>query len=137
MSWDVVVMKYREPPPPVAELPSDFAPEPLGTTATIRAAIDAAFPNVDWSDPVWGIFDLGGFSLEFVIGEAESTNSFSVYVRGTGDPISPLLRLARDNGWYVLDMQIPEWFHHCSDPSASWHRFQGWRDRVLDRNPEE
>jgi hypothetical protein len=137
MSWDLVVMKCREPPPPVADLPKDFASDVMGSVAAIRAAIDSAIPNVDWSDPTWGTHNAGDYSLEFAIDGVESANTFSVYVRGSGDPITALLRLGRQNGWYLLDLQIPEWLHHCSDQSTSWSQFQSWRDRVLDHDDEE
>jgi hypothetical protein len=133
MSWDLIVMKCREPPPPVAELPTDFAPEVIGPATAIRDVINSAFPHVDWSNPVWGIYMAADYSLEFSLANIESVNTFSVYVRGTGDPITPLTQLAQQNGWYLLNMQIPEWLHLAQDQSASWRQFQAWRDRALAR----
>jgi hypothetical protein len=69
--------------------------------------------------------------LEFCIGDKPQVQSFSILVRGDGDPIPVLFRIASDNGWYMVDLQTTEWLHHQAEPSRSWRTFKGWRDRIM------
>ena len=131
MSWDLSFYAAEFPPPPVAEMPSDWEGSKFGTLAEVRKQISTCLPNVDWSDPSWGLYDGVGFSYEFNIGENDHGFGFAVHVRGGGDAVSELMRLAEENGWYVLDTSQGEWWHHCVDHSEGWKEFQAYRDRVL------
>jgi hypothetical protein len=130
MSWDVSVVKCAVTPPPVSELPADFTTDSIGTADSVRAAITEVLPATKWRSTSWGVYDGEGFSLEFVMTSGAILSSFSIHVRGNGEPIAVLQNLASRNSWYMLDMQIPEWLHHSPDPSKSWHRFRESRDRA-------
>ncbi len=95
MSWDVIFYAANETPPPVAEMPDTWRGDSLGSLAEIRSKIDECIPEVDWSDPVWGIFDGDGFSYEFNIGRDEPCASVMVHVRGGGPALSLLLALGK------------------------------------------
>lgn len=137
MSWDVLVFAAKEPPPPVAELPGDWQGEPHGTVVEVRRKISECLPGVDWADPAWGIFEGDGFSFEFSIGAQDLSDSFMVHVRGHGDAVTPLLRLAEHWNWYLLDFSQGEWLHQCSDANAGWQDFQEYRNRMLRHNSAE
>jgi hypothetical protein len=111
----------------------------LGTGDQVRGKISACLPGVNWSDPIWGIYDGDGFSYEFNlnIGRNEPCDGFMVHVRGSGDAVSLLLRLSERCGWYLLDTSQGEWLHHCSDTEEGWHRFQVYRDRMLGRTESQ
>jgi hypothetical protein len=91
MSWDLPFCASNEPPPPVAEMPGDWKGQPLGSLKDVRAKISSALPNVNWSDPSWGIFEGVGYSYEFNIGKSDPCDSFVVHVRGTGDAVGSLV----------------------------------------------
>lgn len=131
MSWDVSVFGASTPPPPVSEMPNDWRGTSLGLGAAVREQISACIPDVDWSDPTWGHFRGDGFSFEFNMGQKEPLDGFMIHVRGGGDAVATLLRLAERAKWYLLDCSEGEWLHHCSNPEAGWEEFQAYRDRML------
>lgn len=131
MSWDVSVFASDSPPPPVEEMPADWKGAVLGSAAAVREAISSALPDVDWADPTWGRFTGNGFSFEFNMGRDDPTDGFMIHVRGGGDAVTSLVRLAQQCGWYLLDTSAGEWMHHADDPSAGWEGFQAFRDSVI------
>ncbi|MAT71238.1 MAG: hypothetical protein CMJ58_17140 [Planctomycetaceae bacterium] len=136
MSWDIFVFASEVPPPPVDEMPESWSWQPLGSQDEVRDKINKCIPNIDWSDPSWGVFDGNGFSYEFSVGKTDPCDSIAVHVRGGGDAVALLLRLGDATGWYLLDTSQPEWIHHCSDPNSGWVRFQAFRDQVIAKSHE-
>jgi len=124
-------MASSTPPPPVEQMPGDWRGESLGSEAEVREKISAVLPEVDWSDPTWGIIEGDGFSFEFNIGSEGPCDGFMIHVRGGGPVVTHLLKLAEKTGWYLLDCSQSEWLHHCKDPEAGWVGFQAYRDRVI------
>ena len=137
MSWDILFCAAATPPPPVAEMPSDWRADVIGPTSEVRRKISEVIPDIDWSDPEWGLYDADGFSLEFNCAGAGPTDGFTVHVRGGGDALAVLLRIAARWGWYLLDTSQGEWIHHCEDPGKGWKGFQTYRDSVLSPNGNE
>lgn len=131
MSWDISVVASSSLPPPVEQMPRDWRGEFLGSQANIRERISTVLPEVDWSDPTWGIFDGEGFSFEFNMGKKDPSDGFMIHVRGGGPAVTKLLELGASTGWFLLDCSQSEWLHHCKDPNAGWVGFQAYRDRVL------
>ena len=112
-------------------MPSDWKGSAFGTRQELRKQISACLPGVDWSDPEWGEYEGTGFSLEFNIGSKDPSYGFMVHVRGAGDAVTELLKIAETYDWYVLDTSQGEWLHHCADHEAGWKGFQEYRNRVL------
>ena len=126
-------MASSTPPPPVEQMPGDWRGEVLGSQTEVREKISAVLPEVDWSNPTWGILEGDGFSFEFNVGSEDPFDGFMIHVRGGGPAIIPLLRLAEATGWYLLDCSQGEWLHHCKDPEAGWVGFQAYRDKVISK----
>jgi hypothetical protein len=103
MSWDISVMAASTPPAPVEQMPKDWRGATLGSEGEVREKISAVLPEVDWSDPTWGILEGNGFSFEFNIGSQRPCEGFMIHVRGGGPAVTSLLRLAEKTGWYLLD----------------------------------
>lgn len=124
MSWDVVIMKT----------PGDGegTPQPtLGDAGPVREAISRCLPNVDWSDPAWGVLEGAGWSIEFNFAAAGPVDSFMLHVRGGGDPLGAITKLCRENDWVALDMSTGDYLDLRSPSDAGWKSFQGFRDSVL------
>lgn len=134
MSWDVMVMDVGTPPPPMEEMEAGNV---MGSPDKVREQISAHLPDVDWSDPSWGIYEGDGFSFEFNMGEEEEQDGFMVHVRGGGDAISALLQFAIPNGWSLLDCSTSEWIDPDNPSDEGWTGFQEFRDRVIKREDEE
>jgi len=131
MSWDVSVFAAKSPPPPVGQMPKDWKGEILGTADLVRSNISTCLPTVDWSDLTWGTYVGDGFSFEFSTGREDPCDGFMIHIRGGGNAMTPLLKLADRWGWYLFDCSSGEWIHHCSEAGAGWEGFQRYRDRVI------
>jgi hypothetical protein len=82
MSWDIIVMDLPPGLKSVAELPKDFKPRPLGQRSDLIKKISAIFPNIDFSDPSWGILKADGCYIEFSMGPHDEVKDFGLHVRG-------------------------------------------------------
>jgi hypothetical protein len=114
-------------------MPNDWRGDSLGLQAEVRQKISTIMPQVDWTDPSWGVFDGDGFSFEFSVGKEDPSDGFMIQVRGGGPAVMKLLELVESTGWYFLDCSQGEWLHHCKDPDAGWIGFQVYRDRVTSK----
>ena len=55
MSWDVAIVRIRGKFRPILEVEEeDYLP--LGGLKGVRAAVRAAFPFVEWSNPTWAVY---------------------------------------------------------------------------------
>jgi hypothetical protein len=131
MSWDVMVFDLAGAAPSEIDFGADFKPHSMGPAGEIRLRISEHLRAVDWSDPTWGLYEGDGFSLEFNMGKGAETNSFMVHVRGGGDAVKTLLRVAAPNGWSLFDCTTGEFIDPANPSDEGWKAFQGYRDRVL------
>jgi hypothetical protein len=131
MSWDVSVFASDRPPVALEEMPADWKGALLGSAQSVREAISAVIPEVDWSDPTWGSFRGNGFSLEFNMGAQDPSDGFMIHVRGGGDAVPHLLSLGTQCGWYLLDTSMGEWLHLAADPNQGWKAFRSFRDSII------
>lgn len=122
-----------EEPSPVAEMPNDWLGRPLGSLGQVRAAISTAFPDTDWSDPVWGKSSVSGAALNFNLGNDDPCSNLSIHVYGGGDPIPGILDLLTETGWYAIDTSAGEWVHHGADLYSGRAKFQHYLARVRGR----
>jgi hypothetical protein len=128
MSWDLSVFGSESPPPRVDDMPKDWAGTPLGPAADVRAKLSAVFPELDWTNPTWGLLEGPGFSFEFNMGREELLTGFMIHVRGSGDPVPWLMRMGDACTWYMLDTSTGEWMHHLRGPNEGWQGLQDFRD---------
>jgi hypothetical protein len=133
VSWDAHILRLDRLVSSLAELPNDYTPPAVGSAVHVRASITEAFPTTDWADPSWGVLDCGEYALEFSLGSDDPIPSFSVHVRGDGDPIRPLVAMCTSNGWRVIDVQTTELLDPQDPSTDSWARFREYRDRVTKR----
>jgi hypothetical protein len=103
----------------------------MGTPKEVRAKIGVYLPNVDWTDPTWGIYRGDGFTFEFGMRDEPQKTGFMIHVRGGGDAISTLLQFAVPNRWSLLDCSTGEWLDPDEPSQAGWEGFQAFRDRNL------
>ncbi len=115
MSWDVVVVKDAD------------GRRPLGSRAEVQAAIDTCLPEFDVRvGPAVRIYQGMGFGIEFCFGAEDPVKSIYLHVAGFGDPISVMVRLARPNGWTLIDCGDGEMIdldHPSYEGWATWQMF--------------
>ena len=107
MSWDIFVQRIPDGVHRVGDILSDFVPGPLGPRGEIVAGIRDVFPNVDFSDPEWGLVDEGGFTIEISIKADDPVTSFALHVRGDRSAGSAVAALLEQLGFRALDPQSP------------------------------
>jgi hypothetical protein len=137
MSWDVMIFNLRDQTPPPLEELQEGDYEPLGAAADVRQQIASLLPGVDWSDPTWGIYEGDGFSIEFNVGEEDPIENMMLHVRGGGDPIAAITRLAKPLGWSALDCSTSEFLDLDNPSQAGWEGFQAFRDKVFKQHRAE
>ena len=77
-------------------------PRSMGSPTTVRVGIERALgSNPEWYSGNWGMWGDGSCTLEFNVGDDDPVLAVSVLVRG--DPAPVLLRVARQNGWCLVD----------------------------------
>lgn len=130
MSWDVMILRFDGPPPPVEDIADDHQALPLGDAADVRTRISAVLPEVDWTDPAWGVLEGDGFSIEFNFQADGPVTGFMLHVRGRGDPITPTITLCSAYGWAALDTSAGEFLDLAKPSHSGWRSFQSFRDRV-------
>jgi hypothetical protein len=131
MSWDVMVFNSDEPPPSGGEVPPDFEPIPLGDANDIRNRISESLPEVDWSDPAWGVLIHSDFTIEFNLQAEGGIEGFMLHVRGGGDPLMAICKVCSDNGWYPLDTSTGLFIDVNKPSSLGWEEFQQFRNNAI------
>ena len=105
MSRDAVLLRVGPGVHSIEEMDEEL---PLGMRKAVLDAILAVFPACERESPTRLTYVAGDLSIQFALHGGSTVDSVTVEVRGEGDPVSPLLELARRNGWVVLDVSTSE-----------------------------
>lgn len=135
MSWDISIQDLPRDVQNVADIPNDFQPKPLGPRSTVIARIHEVLPDVDFSDPTWGMFDRLDFSIEFNMGAEEICDSLMLHVRGGGSAMETVERLLKHLQLRGIDCQTGDFFS-IEAARSSFGQWQAYRDRVLGQSDE-
>ena len=123
MSWDVAIVRIRGKLRPIAEVEEEDY-RPLGKLKDVRAAVRAAFPSAEWSNPKWAVYESPDFEIEIDLEAVESGNTIILYVHGKGDPIPSILKLTEANGWLAIDCSSGEFLDPKNPSYESWEGFK-------------
>jgi hypothetical protein len=95
MSWDVIVTRAAD------GLRTEL---PLGPLRDVQERVLAQLPEIEnrVGDRIWH-YRYPNFGIEFDFGSDDPVRNVWLHVVGFGDPISALVRLARPNGWVLID----------------------------------
>ncbi|GAA4714320.1 hypothetical protein APR04_004125 [Promicromonospora umidemergens] len=129
MSWDISL--FNAPPETtIEEIPRDYEPLPIGSVAEVLSRLQAAFADLDLSDPTWGDLERSGWSIEFNIGSEDPVRSIMLHVRGGGDDVVQVVReTAHVLGCSALDCSSGEFIEEGG--RDGWADFQAFRDGVI------
>jgi hypothetical protein len=123
MSWDVAIVRVRGKFRPIEDVEQeDYLP--LGNLKDVSAAVRAAFPSAEWSDPTWAVYLHGDFQIEIQLDGVESENTILLQVHGTGDPIPSLLKLTEANGWLAIDCSAGQFINPKKPSYEGWEGFK-------------
>lgn len=124
MSWDIFVQDIPATAQAIDEIPADFVPQALGLRSEILRRIQEVVPDVDFSDPSWGIFEGPDFSVEFNIGNDGQVDGFAMHVRGGDAAAGFVADLLVRCGWRAFD---PASESGIFDPALAIESLQRWR----------
>jgi hypothetical protein len=129
MSWDIHFQDFPDVAS-VQDIPDDYVPKSIGTRSDVIEKIKAQFQQADFTDPSWGLIKADSWSIEVNIGQDDVCESFTLHVRGGGDAMSAVERIAAATRARGIDMQTSEFFL----PDAANQSFGAWqkyRDQVV------
>jgi len=132
-----MIFNFEGDPPDFEGLPDDFEPPSMGNAQAIRNAISDAIPGVDWSDPAWGMIDGDGWSIEFNHQDTGETDQIMLHVRGSGDPVTAIVKLCKTNNWSAFDTTSGEFINLDAPSTDGWTGFQAFRDRAVTQTVQE
>jgi hypothetical protein len=130
MSWDAVILRIRGPIRPAEEVAeSEYLP--LGSLESVAAAIQSAFPTVEWDGPTYAHGSLDEYTgITFELHEVEGYSFVAVSVSGSHDPIPPLLALADANDWVIMDIQNGEFIDPANPSHEGWLGYRSLVDGI-------
>lgn len=131
MSWDISVINFSKKYKSVDEIPADEEPLPLGTRTEMHEIISEFFPNTDWSDPAWGIFLSKFGSIEFSLGNENTSTSLMLHVRASNEIVPPIIELCNRNKWSALDCNSGELLEHSENPAKGLELWRAYLNQIL------
>lgn len=132
MSWDVSIIKFTKDYKSIDEIPDNEEPLILGNRALVHKAVLEFFPETDWSDPSWGLFDSNFGSIEFNIGNEELTSSIMLHVRASKAVISPIIMMCEKNSWSALDCSYGDILQHSNKLDSGLEAWRAYLDKIVD-----
>jgi hypothetical protein len=127
-AWDVMILNFDgHAPIPLGAFRPDHGPLPMGPADVVRADVDAALADVDWSDPRRGVLDDGGAPrIEIDLRGDEPLSTFVIHVLGPRGAAALIAYLCLVRGWAALDcargvyldLEAPETWAPGASPEA-------------------
>jgi hypothetical protein len=134
MSWDIIAQDLPADVAAVAEIPDDFQPRPIGNRHQLIARIRKVVPQIDFTDPSWGIIEGDDWSIEVSIGEEDICNSIGFHVRGADGAVGAVAAILDELKLRAIDCQSSEFFTTGPETLESFQTWRRYRDRVVDEN---
>ena len=130
MSWDILIQDLPKTAKTVDEIPDHFEPKSIGKRDDIIKKIIDFEPNVDFSDPTWGVLEANSFSIEFNIGKESDCHSIMLHVRGAADAPKFISGLLNELGIRAVDCGSGDFFEE-NESKKSFEEWKAFRDRVF------
>ena len=131
MSWDVSLYKFSKQYPSLDDIPDDEVPLPLGSLSDVQSAVSRVFSGTDWSDPIWGIYDGKGGSIEFNVGRDDPVENLALHVRGTDELIGGILALCEALHCQAIDSVDSSFLDQSENPSAGLETWRSYLSAVV------
>ena len=136
MSWDVSLFKFSRNYQTLDEIPENEQPFSLSSRKEIQTEISSVFPNTNWNDPIWGIFDSEFGSIEFNIGKDDPVQSLALHVRASDAILGGLFDLCHRLGCQAIDLSYSTFLDQSSDPTLGLEKWRTYREQVIREHNE-
>ena len=94
MSWDVLIFNFDGPLPDEDVMKvKGYQPPPVGDADTVRKKISDSVPEINWSNPGYGVLRGVGFWMDFSYQEDGIVKAFSLHLYGGGDPMPTIKKI--------------------------------------------
>jgi len=103
----------------------------LGQRHQILELLHTAIPDLDLSDPTWGILDGDGYSIEFNIGADDPLDAIMLHVRGDDRVITVIQHLCEQTGWRAIDIGNGRYIDFAHEPTAGLQIWRTNRDQLI------
>lgn len=131
MSWDVTIIKFTESYKSVDEIPDNEEPLALGDQNLVHKVVLEFFPETDWSDPSWGIFDSSFGSVEFNIGNEGLVSNMMLHVRASDEIVSPIMAMCKKNSWSALDCSNGDFLQNSNKLNSGLEAWRAYLSKVM------
>jgi len=127
MSWDILIINSSKP----VDFGKDEWANFESRTSTIKN-IQQIFPDINWSDPSWGVLNNKRAVIEFNVGNKEDMgNTFMLHVRGGQNPTSEIVRLCQEFDWIAFDISGEKFIDNNQPTLDSFKQWESYRDKVI------
>ena len=124
-TWDIFVQDIPPGTTSVDQIPEGFITAPIGQRDAIIAGIRAVAPDVDFTDPTWGVIRGDGYTIEINIGDEPVTSDFAFHVRGDDEAARIVSRILQRLELRAYDPQSLSGIFQCGD--AAVESLRSWR----------
>jgi hypothetical protein len=131
MGFDVFVQDLPLGAKTVADIPHDFARQPLGRRADILAGILRGAPQTDFSNPTWGVIDGPGYSIEVNIGADDPVESFAFHVHGGQEALLVVAGILAELRLRAIAPGTESGFFELSELGVAFSEWQAYRRQVV------
>ncbi|ANH67022.1 hypothetical protein [Mitsuaria sp. 7] len=131
MAWDVSLFKFSQRYRTLEEIPHDERLSDLGSLKEVQGAVTAVFPETDWTDPHWGIFDSVLGSIEFNVGTDDPVQSLGLHVRAGDAVVDGILLLCEQMDCQAIDVGDGSFLEQSDDPARGLQKWRAYRDQIL------
>lgn len=128
MSWDVILVSGDVAD--IEQMDAQGAPV-LGSKSKVIRQLKEVFPDLDLSDPTWGLVIRPKYSIEFNIGEEEPMVTLFLHIRGGEEVIGALGAICAAASWRAYDTTTGLFIDFENDPSRGLKIWQNYRNQVV------
>ena len=129
-------------------------PTYFGKPSSVRDRLQDTLPGTSWESDGTGHFVTDQYGLEISLYDTESNKCLTtdedgesldvkfifIDVAGGGNPVLPLVTLAKANGWQLIDTASDEgysWIDLDNPSEESWENFKTYRDHTMKNQTDE
>src|SRR5712691_7008539 len=126
MSWDIFIQQFPDDARKVTDIPDTFTASPIGRRDEVMAKIRSVLPQVDFSDPAWGVLQGDGYSIEFGLGDDDVLYGITLHIRGSNAVLPHITSVLDALRLRAIDSWTGEFF----DPEVAPHSLARWRGYI-------